>query len=238
MLALPVVLWFLGYLVMLRVLVPRMRDRSKAVSEGRSMLTGRIVDSYTNILTVKLFARAREEDAYVRDAIDQHTELFYRSLRLNTLFSFCLSTLNALLVTGTGGLALVLWTHGKVEVGTVAMALPLAWQIANVAGWVALQVTGDLREYRRGAGGHADDRPAARADRPPRRAVARRDARRDRASRTCASATAARRGVHRRPDLDGRSRARRSAWSAAPAPASRRWSTCCCASSTSKAAAS
>jgi ATP-binding cassette subfamily B multidrug efflux pump len=135
------VLWFLGYLVMLRVLVPRMRDRSKAVSEGRSMLTGRIVDSYTNILTVKLFARAREEDAYVRDAIDQHTELFYRSLRLNTLFSFCLSTLNAMMVTGTGGLALVLWTQGKVEVGTVAMALPLAWQIVNVAGWVALQVT-------------------------------------------------------------------------------------------------
>jgi ATP-binding cassette subfamily B multidrug efflux pump len=126
---------------MLRVLVPRMRDRSKAVSEGRSMLTGRIVDSYTNILTVKLFARAREEDAYVRDAIDQHTELFYRSLRLNTLFSFCLSTLNAMMVTGTGGLALVLWTQGKVEVGTVAMALPLAWQIVNVAGWVALQVT-------------------------------------------------------------------------------------------------
>jgi ATP-binding cassette subfamily B multidrug efflux pump len=140
-LALPVVLWFFGYLVMLRVLVPRMRDRSKAVSEGRSMLTGRIVDSYTNILTVKLFARAREEDAYVRDAIDQHTELFYRSLRLNTLFSFCLSTLNAMMVTGTGGLALVLWTQGKVEVGTVAMALPLAWQIVNVAGWVALQVT-------------------------------------------------------------------------------------------------
>src|SRR4029077_6012432 len=140
-LALPIVLWFLGYLVMLRILVPRMRDRSKEVSEGRSMLTGRIVDSYTNILTVKLFARAREEDAYVRDAIDQHTGLFYRSLRLNTLFSFCLSTLNALMVTGTGAMALVLWTRGKVEVGTVAMALPLAWQIVKIAGFVALQIT-------------------------------------------------------------------------------------------------
>ena len=140
-LALPVVLWFVGYLVMLRVLVPRMRDRSKEVSEGRSMLTGRIVDSYTNILTVKLFARAREEDAYVRDAIDQHTGLFYRSLRLNTLFGLWLSSLNAMLVTGTGGLALVLWTQGKVEVGTVAMALPLAWQISNIAGWVAWQIT-------------------------------------------------------------------------------------------------
>ena len=76
-LALPIVLWFVGYIVMLRLFVPRMRDRSKEVSEGRSMLTGRIVDSYTNILTVKLFARARDEDAYVRDAIDQHTGLFY-----------------------------------------------------------------------------------------------------------------------------------------------------------------
>jgi ATP-binding cassette subfamily B multidrug efflux pump len=140
-LALPVLFWFAGYFVMLRVLVPRMRDRSKAVSEGRSLLTGRIVDSYTNILTVKLFARAREEDAYVRDAVDHHTALFYGSLRLNTLFGFCLSSLNALMVTSTGGLALLLWTQGKVEVGTVAMALPLAWQIVNIAGWVAWQIT-------------------------------------------------------------------------------------------------
>jgi ATP-binding cassette, subfamily B, multidrug efflux pump len=138
---LPVILWFAGYLVLLRVLVPRMRDRSKEVSEARSALTGRIVDSYTNILTVKLFARAREEDAYVRDAVDSHTGMFYRSLRLNTLFSLCLSSLNAMLVTGTAGVAIFLWTRGTVEVGTVAMALPLAWQIVSVAGWVAYQIT-------------------------------------------------------------------------------------------------
>ena len=140
-LALPVALWFAGYLVLLRVFVPRMRDRSKDMSEARSMLTGRIVDSYTNILTVKLFARAREEDAYVRDAVDSHTSLFYRSLRLNTLFGLCLSFLNALMVTSTGTLALVLWAQGQVEVGTVAMALPLAWQILSISGWVAWQVT-------------------------------------------------------------------------------------------------
>jgi ATP-binding cassette subfamily B multidrug efflux pump len=49
--------------------------------------------------------------------------------------------LNALLVTGTGGIAILLWTRGKIEVGTVAMALPLAWQIVSVAGWVAYQIT-------------------------------------------------------------------------------------------------
>src|SRR5256884_3571701 len=140
-LALPVALWFCGYLALLRVIVPRMRDRSKEMSEARSALTGRIVDSYTNILTVKLFARAREEDAYVREALEGHTGKFHRSLRLNTLFSFSLSTLNALLVTSTGGLAILLSSLGRVEVGTVAMALPLSWQIVSVSGWVAYQVT-------------------------------------------------------------------------------------------------
>ena len=140
-LALPVTLWFIGYVAILRVLVPRMRDRSKEMSETRSMLTGRIVDSYTNILTVKLFARAHEEDAYVRDALEQHTRRFHRMLRLNTLFGFSLSTLNAMLVTGTTGLAIYLWTQGRVGVGTVGMALPLAWQIVSMAGWVGMQVT-------------------------------------------------------------------------------------------------
>src|SRR5438270_4055707 len=136
-LALPIVLWFCGYLLMLRILVPRMRDRSKEVSEARSWLIGRIVDTYTNILTVKLFARARDEDAYVREAFDEHTGLFYASLRLNTVFGFCLSSLNAMLVTGTGAMAIWLWVHGRIEVGTVAMALPLSWQIISIAGWVA-----------------------------------------------------------------------------------------------------
>ncbi|HZP78747.1 MAG TPA: ABC transporter ATP-binding protein [Pseudolabrys sp.] len=140
-LALPIPIWLAGYLVLLRHFVPRMRDRSKDVSEARSMLTGRIVDTYTNILTVKLFARAREEDAYVREAVEEHTGLFHASLRLNTLFTFSLSTLNALLVTSTAGLAIYLWTRGTVTVGTVAMALPLTWQIVNIAGWVAMQVT-------------------------------------------------------------------------------------------------
>jgi ATP-binding cassette, subfamily B, multidrug efflux pump len=140
-LALPISIWFLSYLVLLRTFVPRMRDRSKVVSEAKSLLTGRVVDTYTNILTVKLFARARNEDAYVRDAIDEHTGLFHSSLRLNTLFSFCLTTLNAMLVTGTGAIAIALWTHGQVGVGTVAMALPLSWQIINIAGWVAMRIT-------------------------------------------------------------------------------------------------
>ena len=140
-LALPITLWFVGYLVLLRVFVPRMRDRSREMSEVRSLVTGRIVDSYTNILTVKLFSRPWQEDAYVREAVDDHTGKFHASLRLNTLLGLSLSSLNALMVTGTGALALLLWTRGQVSVGTTAMALPLAWQIVSISGWVAWQVT-------------------------------------------------------------------------------------------------
>ena len=140
-LALPILVWFAAYGVLLRIFVPRMRDRSVEVSEARSIMTGRIVDTYTNILTLKLFARAREEDAYVRNSVETHTGLFHASLRLNTVFSFCLSTLNAMMVTSLAGLSIYLWTKGSVQVGTVAMALPLAWQIVNMAGWVAYQIT-------------------------------------------------------------------------------------------------
>jgi ATP-binding cassette subfamily B multidrug efflux pump len=140
-LAIPVLFWFAGYLLLLRVFVPRMRDRSKDMTEVRSKLTGRIVDSYTNILTVKLFARARDEDAYVRDAVEEHTTKFYLSLRLNTMFGFCLALLNACLTVGNGGLAIYLWTQGEIQVGMVATALPLAWQLVAMSGWVGYQVT-------------------------------------------------------------------------------------------------
>jgi ATP-binding cassette, subfamily B, multidrug efflux pump len=172
-LTIPILFWFAAYLVLLRIFVPRMRDRSHDVSEARSVLTGRIVDTYTNILTVKLFARARQEDAYVREAFDEHTGLYHASLRLNTLFGFGLATLNALMVTSTAAIAIVLWTRGAVEVGTVAMALPLAWQIVNIAGWVAMHVAdifeniGIVQE-----GMSAIARPIALTDRPSAQALA------------------------------------------------------------------
>src|SRR5215469_11966265 len=140
-LAAPVLLWFAGYAVFLRYFVPRLRDRSRQMSEMRSTLTGRVVDSYTNILTVKLFAKPRDEDEFVRAAVDQHTKTFRGQLRLITLFGLTLTTLNASMVVGTGVIAVWLWTRGDIAIGTVAMALPLTWSIANIAGLVAQNVT-------------------------------------------------------------------------------------------------
>ncbi|MEO9188982.1 MAG: ABC transporter ATP-binding protein [Acetobacteraceae bacterium] len=140
-LTIPIFCWFAAYATLLRGFVPRMRDRSRAVSEVRSMLTGRVVDSYTNILTVKLFARASDEDAFVRDAVDEHTTAFRRQTRLATGFTFTLAVINAALVVGTGATAILLWRAGHIKVGAVATAIPMAWQISNMAGWVAMNVT-------------------------------------------------------------------------------------------------
>ncbi len=141
-LGLPTLLWFLGYLVFLRYFVPRMRDLAKASSEVRSLVMARIVDSYTNILTVKLFARLSDEDAYVREVIDEHQAAIGAHMRVISQFMFWLSAMNALLLTGTAAIGIWLWAQGTVGAGVVATALPLAWQIANVAGWVSWEVAG------------------------------------------------------------------------------------------------
>jgi len=141
-LAIPTLLWFTGYVVFLRHFVPQMRDLAKSSSELRSHVMGRVVDSYTNILTVKLFARARDEDAYVREVIDEHNAAIAAHMRLITRFMTTLAVLNAMLLVGTAAIGIGLWGQGTIDAGTVATALPLAWTIANVAGWVSWEVTG------------------------------------------------------------------------------------------------
>jgi len=141
-LGLPTLAWFLGYIVFLRYFVPRMRDLAKTSSELRSHVMARVVDSYTNILTVKLFARLADEDAYVREVIDEHQGAIGAHMRLISQFMFSLSVMNAALLTGTAAIGIWLWAQGAVSAGVVATALPLAWQIANVAGWVSWEVTG------------------------------------------------------------------------------------------------
>jgi len=140
-LAAPLLLWFSGYACLLFYFVPHMRERSKVSSVARSTLMGRIVDSYTNILTVKLFARARDEDQYVRDAVDRHVDLFKASQRLLTVFGALLDALNALLIAGSGALALLLWRYGAVEVGAIAMVLPLTLQLTNMSRQIAVRIT-------------------------------------------------------------------------------------------------
>ena len=140
-LGVPTLVWFGGYLVFLWHFVPRMRDLARESSEARSLVMARVVDSYTNVLTVKLFARLADEDAYVRESIDEPRAAMRRHMRLITRFHFGLTAMNAALLVATATIGIWLWASGAVGAGVVAAALPLTWQLANVAGWVSWEVT-------------------------------------------------------------------------------------------------
>jgi len=140
-LTVPIVTWAFGYVMVLKYFVPRLRELSRISSEGRSLVMGRVVDSYTNILTVKLFGRMRDEDAYVREAMEGHYGAMRQHLRRITQFQISLTVLNALLLVGTGAIGITLWAQGSIDAGQVATALPLAWQTVNAAGWVSWEVT-------------------------------------------------------------------------------------------------
>ncbi len=141
-LAIPMLLWIAGYAIFLSYFVPKLRDLSKVSSEARSAVMGRVVDSYSNILTVKLFARTRDEDAYVRESVEKHRVRIANRMRMITGFMLTLTMMNALLLVGTAGISVWLWTRGDISPAIVATALPLVWQIANMAGWVSWEVSG------------------------------------------------------------------------------------------------
>jgi ATP-binding cassette subfamily B multidrug efflux pump len=141
-LTLPTLFWIVSYAIFLRFYVPRLRELARLSSDMRSMVMARVVDSYTNILTVKLFSRMVDEDAYVREVLDEHQEAISRHMRMTSRFMFTLQSLNALLLVSTTVIGISLWAQGLVSASQVATALPLVWQITNMAGWVSFEIAG------------------------------------------------------------------------------------------------
>ncbi|KAB1074882.1 ABC transporter ATP-binding protein [Methylobacterium planeticum] len=141
-LALPVVVWVAAYTLLTRWFVPRARKRSHATADTRSTLIGRVVDSYTNILTVKLFARDREERAAVREAVDVHTRAYLHQFRLVTLTTTVLGVMNSLLLIATGGVSFLLWQRAGMTTGEAAAGLALVLRLIAMSGWVMQTVRG------------------------------------------------------------------------------------------------
>ena len=141
-LVLPLLAWLVVYGLALRWFVPTISSRSKATSEARSSLLGRIVDSYTNILTVKLFAHADRETAYAQAAMRELMDKQHHQMRALTLMIAMLYTMNGLLIASTTGLALWLWGLGLASTGTVVLVTTLILQIARMSQWMMNLVTG------------------------------------------------------------------------------------------------
>ena len=141
-LMIPLLLWIAGFIGAMRYFVPRIQKRSVDASDARSKLMGRIVDGYTNITTLKLFAHTRQEEDYAREAIGDQTLKSQRAGRVVTSMDVTITVMNGVLITGTTGLALWLWSQELISVGAIALATGLVIRINNMSGWIMWVVGG------------------------------------------------------------------------------------------------
>jgi ATP-binding cassette, subfamily B, multidrug efflux pump len=141
-LTLPLILWLGAYLWIAFHFVPKLQEISKEQADARAQMTGRIVDSYTNIQTIKLFAHTRREQDYARDAMDGFMGTVHRQMRLVTKLTVALQTVNALLLAGIAGLAIYGWYAATISLGAIAVAIALVMRIRAMSDWVLWEIAG------------------------------------------------------------------------------------------------
>ncbi|MGY0611185.1 ABC transporter ATP-binding protein [Luteimonas sp. A501] len=140
-LMLPFAGWLVGYVLLMLYFVPRMERVSREQADARSDMTGRIVDSYTNIATVKLFSHSRREQAYAREAMDGFLGTVYRQMRLGTRVGAGNYALNMALVFAVAAIGLWLWLGGAISAGAVAVGLALALRLVGMSQWIMWELS-------------------------------------------------------------------------------------------------
>ncbi|NOC84656.1 ABC transporter ATP-binding protein [Ruegeria sp. HKCCD6428] len=145
-LLIPLLIWFGFYAMLVRWTVQRVGPASKAASDARSTVTGRVVDSYTNIHSVKMFAHGPQELDYAREAIEETRRTFQIEMRIFTIMDAVLVTLNGMLIVGVVGWAIALWMQGSASVGVVAAATALTLRLNAMTGWIMWALTSFFRQ--------------------------------------------------------------------------------------------
>ena len=140
-LLLPLVIWFLSYLALMRWTVTRAGPAATASSDARSAVTGRVVDAYANIHSVKLFAHQDQELAYGREAIETSRQKFMQEMRIVTKMDIILTVLNGFLIVSVTAWAMWLWYSGQASVGAVAAAITLVLRLNNMTYWIMWATT-------------------------------------------------------------------------------------------------
>jgi ATP-binding cassette subfamily B multidrug efflux pump len=138
---LPVLIWLLLYIGVQLIFVPRLKAIATEQANARSDMTGRIVDSYTNINTVKLFSHSKRESDYARDGMQGFLTTVYGQMRLATGLSASVSALNYLLVFSTAALSIWLWSENSVSIGAIAIAVGLAMRLNGMSQWIMWEVS-------------------------------------------------------------------------------------------------
>lgn len=145
-LLIPLLIWFAFYAALVRWTVQRVGPASKAASDARSTVTGRVVDSYSNIHSVKMFAHGPQELDYAREAIEETRRTFQTEMRIFTIMDAVLVTLNGMLIVGVVGWAIALWMQGSASVGVVAAATALTLRLNAMTGWIMWALTSFFRQ--------------------------------------------------------------------------------------------
>jgi ATP-binding cassette subfamily B multidrug efflux pump len=137
----PLLLWLAAYIATLYYFIPKLKHLAKEQADARSSVTGRIVDSYTNIATVKMFAHAEREDGYAREGMEWFLDRVYAQMRLVTLLTIILNTLNSFLLFSVSALSIWLWYVGAVTTGSIAFAIALILRLQGMAHWILWEVS-------------------------------------------------------------------------------------------------
>lgn len=145
-LILPLMVWLGLYILLVRWVMRRVGPASKAASDARSWVTGRVVDAYTNIHSVKLFAHRSREVDYAGEAIELARRTFQAEMRIYTTMDVTLVALNGLLIVGVVGWAILLWSTGEASVGVVAAATALTLRLNAMTGWIMWALSSFFRQ--------------------------------------------------------------------------------------------
>ena len=140
-LILPLVVWFAAYMALVRWTLLRAGPAATASSDARSAITGRVVDAYTNIHSVKLFAHHDHEMDYATESIENARRMFFKEMRIITSMDVMLTLLNGALIVSVCGWAIYLWYQGQATVGTVAAASALVLRLNNMTYWIMWATT-------------------------------------------------------------------------------------------------
>ncbi|RUU13890.1 ABC transporter ATP-binding protein [Mesorhizobium sp. USDA-HM6] len=143
-LAVLVVIWIMAFGWLARLYLPAIRKHAEATAEAGSMITGRIVDSYSNVQTLKLFA-ADGDDRYIRNGFDIYLDALRPFTRRLTGVRMALTTLSGIMITTIAAFAIYLWVEGSITVGAVAFTLSLVLRLNMLLGRLMMQLNSILR---------------------------------------------------------------------------------------------
>jgi ATP-binding cassette subfamily B multidrug efflux pump len=146
-LAIPLLSWLVLYGFIMRYFVPRMGKLSEVQADMRSVVTGRVVDTYTNMPTVKLFAHASREDDYAKESMGWMLASVYNSMRVATQMNVALNVCNALLITSTAAMAVWLWQDNAITIGAIAFSVGLIYRMLGMAHWMLWEIASLFEDF-------------------------------------------------------------------------------------------